>query len=843
MGKVSVRVVLALVVVLAAGSAIADGTEALGVTSASLAGGTGMAVGGVGLIDVPQPQDIFVAVPQDAVVTQVLLYWIDEFYLQTAPDDTVVVNGVEVVGEPIGGPTNFFSVVYFETYRADITDLGLVGPGANTIEIDGLVNSFRTTGAGVLVVYDEAGADAELQLLDGLDLAYWRLAPPLDTTVPISFAFEAADYMRIAKVPVLVGSVGDARPNVTEFVVGSDVYRVPDLFTSLDGVEWDAQLIEVDIPAGVTSMSMQLLSESDGTPGNPASMAWCTAGLVLDPPEEGEEGEPSEEGEPGDCEECDGKVTWLTLEYLGGAAADVVVEQKKEGVVFSGPVAPGETFSFQGVDKKGTLGTEISIKVNGAPNTKIHTSCSRPIGPGLVSGDFLVVDGASLNGGLLCPLDTPDEGEPPSGECEECDGKVTWLTLEYLGGAAADVVVEQKKEGVVFSGPVAPGETFTFQGVDKKGTLGTEISIKVDGAPNTKIHTSCSRPIGPGLVSGDFLVVDGASRNGGLLCPLDPPDDDEGEPPSGDCEECDGKVTWLTLEYSGGAAANVVVEQKKEGVVFDGAVAPGEAFTFQGADKKGTLGTEISIKVDGAPNTKIHTSCSRPIGPGLVSGDFLVLDGASRNGGLLCPVDSPPEGPEEGEGDEGNMCDAGKPVMLAMVYTGEGCGASSHSQDPKKVKCDGDPAGEPLVYIVATDKKNPDDHRARIFFSGEVALGEMFHIDAANSDLTRLRAETHVFIYDMQGALLQSLEFHTSCSHPLFAGNQFGALELLGMLAESGDHKGTILVSEDGEVIDKGAVGCSGGIVPVRSAAGDMVLLSLMALALGAGTLRRAVKA
>ena len=57
-------------------------------------------------------------------------------------------------------------------------------------------------------------------------------------------------------------------------------------------------------------------------------------------------------------------------------------------------------------------------------------------------------------------------------------------------------------------------------GNDKKGTLGTEIKICVDGELNTKIHTSCSKPIGPGLVSGDFKVIEGYSKEGGKLPPL-----------------------------------------------------------------------------------------------------------------------------------------------------------------------------------------------------------------------------------------------------------------------------------------------------------------------------------
>ncbi len=111
--------------------------------------------------------------------------------------------------------------------------------------------------------------------------------------------------------------------------------------------------------------------------------------------------------------------------------------------------------------------------------------------------------------------------------CGDCDGKVTELTLEYLGDQtdAWVEVVQKKDQVVVFEGLVQPGEQFGFIGTDgggdrQTGTLSTEITIWVDGVENTRMHTSCSEPIGPGLVSGDFLVIDGQSRNGGPLCSL-----------------------------------------------------------------------------------------------------------------------------------------------------------------------------------------------------------------------------------------------------------------------------------------------------------------------------------
>jgi hypothetical protein len=126
-------------------------------------------------------------------------------------------------------------------------------------------------------------------------------------------------------------------------------------------------------------------------------------------------------------------------------------------------------------------------------------------------------------GGLALELDS---------RCGACEGKVSELTLRYQGQEAALVRVEQRREGVIFEDWVHPGESFDIQGVDRKDTLGTEISLFIDGELDTSMHTSCSVPIGPGLVSGSFEVVEGVSRRGGLLCAVEvdtDPVDDGGE--------------------------------------------------------------------------------------------------------------------------------------------------------------------------------------------------------------------------------------------------------------------------------------------------------------------------
>lgn len=104
--------------------------------------------------------------------------------------------------------------------------------------------------------------------------------------------------------------------------------------------------------------------------------------------------------------------------------------------------------------------------------------------------------------------------------CGECEGKVSQLTLRYDGPSSAQIVVATTRPDalVAFQNIVNPGESFVVNGIDRHGTLGVEILLYVNGYLKAKIHTSCSQPIGPGLVAGPFTVIEGYSKEGGLLC-------------------------------------------------------------------------------------------------------------------------------------------------------------------------------------------------------------------------------------------------------------------------------------------------------------------------------------
>lgn len=100
------------------------------------------------------------------------------------------------------------------------------------------------------------------------------------------------------------------------------------------------------------------------------------------------------------------------------------------------------------------------------------------------------------------------------------------------------------------------------------------------------------------------------------------------------------------------------------------------------------------------------------------------------------------------------------------------------------MECDGDPVFADPVYIVASDKDDPADNKANIWFEGEVALDGDFTLEAANGGKTKLKAETHIFVYDLLGTELQAVEFHTSCSQPLDVYDQWGGLLLIEFVPE-----------------------------------------------------------
>jgi hypothetical protein len=103
-------------------------------------------------------------------------------------------------------------------------------------------------------------------------------------------------------------------------------------------------------------------------------------------------------------------------------------------------------------------------------------------------------------------------------DCDNCDGKISSLTLKYHGPGGYSILIVDKDDAELYSNPnLQIDAEFTFIGVDNKDTMGVEITLLYADGLECNIHTSCSVPIAIGLFfcDGDFEVLDGASRNGG----------------------------------------------------------------------------------------------------------------------------------------------------------------------------------------------------------------------------------------------------------------------------------------------------------------------------------------
>ncbi len=270
--------------------AMADGTETLGDPSVAIAEGNGIAVGGTGLFN--QPGTISVDVPADATIKQVLLYVETGHHSTggTPADDTFNVGGASVTCPVIGGPAFFYGDVDTSSYRCDITDLELVQPGSSSFDVDGLDPADINDGAGVLVIYETPGPLGPIQVRDGNDIAFVDFEGERGVTVPQTFTFTPSLEDRTANLALMVGSIANfqepdftPRPSTLRISVGGvDTYIEDPFGLGADGPQFDTGLFDVNIPAGVSEVTVEMISRW-GRDGLPASLVWVNATLAMGP--------------------------------------------------------------------------------------------------------------------------------------------------------------------------------------------------------------------------------------------------------------------------------------------------------------------------------------------------------------------------------------------------------------------------------------------------------------------------------------------------------------------------------------------------------------------------------
>ncbi len=421
------------------GVALADGNAILGPPSIAIAAGSGVSVGGTGLVS--QPGTLDITVPGGVTINQTLLYWEG----RGAPDDTIVVDGNLITGTLIGqsapGLTNVSSA-----YRADITALGLVAPGFNSLTVSGLTFGHRNDGAGILAIWDD-GTASSVDIRDGDDFV-WMDGPNADlqNAVAQTFNFDPAGADRTAKYYMFVADGTNFRPDDLVITTSAGDTTTCNEARGRNGESYDAFGVDVTVPAGSSSVTVQPFSRDDncGFGSQPDSFAWHVGAFVIETVAVCGDGQINQPGEtcdpPGspagasgnecrdDCtvcgdgvldagEECDDG----NNDNFDGCRNDCLLPICGDGILDPGETCdpPGSPAGASGNDCRGDCTVcgdgiqqagEECDDGNNNNNDGCRNDCSLPI-----CGD-----------GILDPGETCDPPGEPAGQPNECRDNCTF---------------------------------------------------------------------------------------------------------------------------------------------------------------------------------------------------------------------------------------------------------------------------------------------------------------------------------------------------------------------------------------------------------------------------------
>jgi hypothetical protein len=149
-------------------------------------------------------------------------------------------------------------------YLADVTSIVQAkGTGSVSFAIqDGDITSnlHDLNGAGLVVIYTDPLDPIVYRAIvfRGLDFAFGLdPTPAARVTVPITFNHGAIASARVGELTVFVGDATAARPDLITITNNPNVVNALD---ASDGTAWDTDRILINIPAGVASTTVQIVS-------------------------------------------------------------------------------------------------------------------------------------------------------------------------------------------------------------------------------------------------------------------------------------------------------------------------------------------------------------------------------------------------------------------------------------------------------------------------------------------------------------------------------------------------------------------------------------------------------
>ncbi|WP_167546894.1 DUF7467 domain-containing protein [Stieleria maiorica] len=431
--------------------------------------------------------------------------------------------------------------------------------------------------------------------------------------------------------------------------------------------------------------------------------------------------------------------------------------------------------------------------------------------------------------------------ESPAIQGDVCDvlGKPVGLTFQYIPSLAFNPLQPDGKAGVLvnnsldddgtsyvvvskngdptnfgdifFQGNVTEGELFTAAGAFGSNTY--FFFFDEQGGPllqSFKYHTSCSAPIilGAQPLSATLVGYNDGTPDGDVQAPNFGPgiNDADADAATGP-EATVGDTVVFTY-----VVTNPIADTELSNIlVTDLVLAPLQGIEFapdpvlEGGLNVGD--TDGDGKLDFGEQwlytSTTSISATTPVGQHV---DKATVTGTSSAGGQVMDMDpahfiiNPATTGED-------LCDVdGKVVGLTFEYipgisvnTDQDSGKASVIFDSGMV--DGDGAS----WVIVTDENDASKALAgegRRHFVGMVAFNEQFE---ANENIDDFGSNTYIHFFDSAyGGLLQTVNYHTSCSQPIVLGDVIGNATLVGYEGESGSS--VLPPTVDPPVIDFGGV-------------------------------------
>ncbi|MGR8920137.1 MAG: DUF7467 domain-containing protein, partial [Gammaproteobacteria bacterium] len=394
--------------------------------------------------------------------------------------------------------------------------------------------------------------------------------------------------------------------------------------------------------------------------------------------------------------------------------------------------------------------------------------------------------------GLLCetlgdPLSLTFEYQPGTDVVTDQDSSKAAILFD--SGAIDDdgtswVVVTKESDpdkftNLHFAGNVAFGETFTASEAFDNVSFGSSTYVHFyDDEGGTLLqsltyHTSCSQPIQFGDVVGNVELVGYEGTDGGVdpavLLGEDADDAPGIEVLAGDSVE----FTYIVTNPGTTALADVVLtDDRLTDVMFEGGDTNGD----------GLLDTDetwiYSASETAADGLVTNTGTVAATAVGVVDADGNPIEVSDADDANYTGVDELTPTYE--------VCETlGKPLALELAYRPSSEVDTSQGDKAEILFDSGLVDDDGISFVRVSDKSGADDTGGKQYFNGNVAFGEEFIASAAEAGASSFGSTTYVHIFDDEGGeLLQTMEYHTSCSQPIYLGDEIGSVTLVGYQGE-----------------------------------------------------------